>query len=1237
MSVVKLANVAIDTTQVTVLSSESLAAISLPAHLYCDGYGPEEIVSKDLSARTLTLADDWEGPNVTNGACRITTVPQSAAQTVAASQQQIASLTASAQQLLTRFAGVEAEYQQFMNDKFAALRAMSKGAVAFETLGELQLAGAPTTQGYDNDRVMAYVWNNPDTTKNGLYAWDDTLWVKAPTDANLDGRITAIETTFDTTDGLTANIGFDPFFELTGDNRLLGGFAHWVSVGGQYQAQTHSPYPYKTLQTSTGFIDRQYDLPVVGVGVGETLSLRVLAHFLSSNTRVSAYIRDASSNNLASSFAYPGGGLQDVHLLIAVPSHLATTLLIRAENQDGDNDIELIATAIGIGPVKPSFSQSNVPKVYLDALTSAATLPFANENTPITAENVGEALSESVMLSTDRRKLNLLPDPFFRQLGAGIAVQGEYATVEQDLTVASVSHDFADSGYALHIPSGFDENVDRHISIHSLGLVEGEDITATVVIDGPDDMQLGLYFRASDNSVVGPAGTVTKTGAGIKILSRTIAVDQSIIDSAAYLQVRVLAPSTAYSNDNYILGCNLHHGAARGVQDYDATLDYQAIAAFAQQSGDFDNEDTPFAATSLQAAVVEALAIANNDALLNMLPDPFLRQYDAGFDVQGDYPTINQAVTLVEQPLSPFDAKAIYIGAGTTDFLDRNVAFNALGLSEGDELTVCVGVIGDDRPKIAAYFRDSADNVLGSAITTNVTVDGYTVMHATYIVSSSQVAASYVQLRFLPPNGGFTHDAWVCGWGMYKGGFAGLADYDASKDRQVLFGVQASQSTADASLTPTIILPELLPVLHGSDTEANLYFGNCLQDTDPTHFVDVDAAYGKQLAECWRIKAGSDDSVSDGVDFQLNLTVTDGAQTELAATQTEVNVVSPSSTAIRLLAIGDSITRDGRYVEHAVEQLITAQTLGTRKYDYNDFAVEGRGGWTLSNYVTRFEQRTLPDSPFLFPTNVAGDLYFGNTATWLRAMNEPTNYHFEGFQLIAKDWDENGVYQYDATTGFRLNPPTGAVMFDGEDTRVFYEFDGASWQVMATQPTGAAFDVSKYLTRYASAFSAGEPTHISILSGPNEFQNDADGDISNSQFASYQANIDTIIGAVHAHNPAIKIMICTSLPGASQDGASTWNGSGTSSAKYNDLIKQLNARVLAAYDNATQRANNVFIAPMHTCIDVAASFPTQTQTRNKYSTELITRQTDLLHPNAFGHQQMGDCLAATISLAEVLS
>lgn len=340
----------------------------------------------------------------------------------------------------------------------------------------------------------------------------------------------------------------------------------------------------------------------------------------------------------------------------------------------------------------------------------------------------------------------------------------------------------------------------------------------------------------------------------------------------------------------------------------------------------------------------------------------------------------------------------------------------------------------------------------------------------------------------------------------------------------------------------------------------------------------------------------------------LTVTVSDRAA-EQVATKTVSVVVNDTTltTPCRLLPIGDSITRTGAFASTAAT-ILGGTTVGTREVDgvLND----GRGGWKMADYAADIGNTADVDSPFLFPTGVAAERFVGNTEAW-RQIVDPVaglEYAFSGFQRIARPgFASSGAFLYDST-GYPVTPVSGDVVIDptrsaGDKWRTY---NGSAWVALADQTVEVNF--SKYMTRYAAAFSGGDPTAISIMLGTNDFY----AGIDDAAFATFAARLDTLITSIRVWSGTVPIAVCIPPVGGHQD---DWATAQTHKFEYEDRMFAFSELMRAQYDTDAARTNKVFLTSFLGCVDDEDFTPSGT-----------------VHPGE-GHTTMGAVLAGTLAHA----
>lgn len=455
-----------------------------------------------------------------------------------------------------------------------------------------------------------------------------------------------------------------------------------------------------------------------------------------------------------------------------------------------------------------------------------------------------------------------------------------------------------------------------------------------------------------------------------------------------------------------------------------------------------------------------------------------------------------------------------------------------------------------------------------------------------------------------------------------------------------------------AQVCDGIVLPSQTYCVAGTSADveqANLYFSNMLMGYFADKRIDITGTYGRQFGDFWRIEPGSGKAhygIGTG-SFTLTVSVKNYDRRVLLQKSTAVTVFAKAVAAVdaeRLLWIGDSLTRNGLFLNHAAGKCGTT-LQGGRHFATDPAGLnrEGRGGWTLLHYLSYFARADGLDSPFMFPDGVAGATYRGNVVFWRNAVKtgrtEAEEYNFGGFEKLARGWADSGPFIYDTATGYPLSPQVGWVVYDPAQAAGarFREWSGTAWVASAAQPSTWSFDFGKYLARFPELFSAGAPNRVGLLLGANDFQ-----DVDEVDSGTFIGRLQTIITAVRAAIPAVHVIIGLPTVGGPQDGFGLLKGCGQTAYGYTRNMQQLASALLATFDTASMRAGRTWIANFTGVVDPVYGFQTNAEQPNKYSTRSVLRCPDPIHPTpnnpptagtdgeGVGQFQMGDCLAGTL-------
>lgn len=429
-------------------------------------------------------------------------------------------------------------------------------------------------------------------------------------------------------------------------------------------------------------------------------------------------------------------------------------------------------------------------------------------------------------------------------------------------------------------------------------------------------------------------------------------------------------------------------------------------------------------------------------------------------------------------------------------------------------------------------------------------------------------------------------------------------------------------------LMDELILPRNLYILKGDSTELSrltLYYRNLVLSPHKDYSLQTSSPFGRSVLGRWFYESVVSGEALPTSAFDVDFSLTTPTSSLNKTISVEV-VDTTDETPVRLLAIGDSLTRMGGYIERVQNLLPNVESVGTITYAGETIAREGRGGWTFKKYFNFIGSSDYLDSPFIFPTSVSGSHYKGNTADWKKICTANlSDTAYSGLQKMARGWKDTGDYLYDEKGYFKY-PSIGDVMVDPSlpEGSKWIEWNGTSWVPLKSQPTEFEVNFTKYMERFSAAYASGAPTHLSILLGANDFGT-YDTLMDMPGFLSY---LDQFIASVHAYDPSIKVIICTPTLAPNQN---LLTGDTSNYTRFNRNMKLATYYLLKTYDNDESLEKNIYIAPMTLTLDTTNGFD-YTTTQKEVNGVVTTHVTasNSIHPNDYGNVLMGNTLAAVI-------
>ena len=238
-----------------------------------------------------------------------------------------------------------------------------------------------------------------------------------------------------------------------------------------------------------------------------------------------------------------------------------------------------------------------------------------------------------------------------------------------------------------------------------------------------------------------------------------------------------------------------------------------------------------------------------------------------------------------------------------------------------------------------------------------------------------------------------------------------LANTTTSSDREVLLQAMiASNPLHEHEISmDELLLPRTLYTLDSTsafNSRLTLYHRNMVLSPTTNYTLATSSIIGSHALGRWFYDSPMANPYAQFDPFNLQVTLS----TTYCGINKNISVETigfENTTPVRLLAIGDSITRMGGYVKQVQDILPNVTTVGTITYANEDIAREGRGGWTLKKYFTYIGSSEYLDSPFLFPTTISGGQYKGNTSDWKKVISVGSeDITYGGLQKIARGRSE---------------------------------------------------------------------------------------------------------------------------------------------------------------------------------------------------------------------------------------
>ncbi|HFQ7694145.1 TPA: SGNH/GDSL hydrolase family protein [Klebsiella pneumoniae] len=357
--------------------------------------------------------------------------------------------------------------------------------------------------------------------------------------------------------GTPDNLVYDPFGEMLAvrpKQGLPAGVVDATSYAGTLIPNSaNSPWGKTGIQNTSGVgADRIISLSSMGVKPGDTITVRLAAWFASTGGTFQVFCRNASGVLSSATIAASASGFNDGSTTLTIPAS-TTYLTLRAS---GAMVKELVAIGVAFGRSRPEFIYGSLPAEYS---------------------------------GYQRQQINLWPDPWYRRYECGeTCIDGWGPAQVAGVSLPAYVADYSGSPFlrkkSLIIPVGGGQT-DINISAKRLGLRAGDSLTVALGVVSSQAINVAAYFRTASGTVISDSSSqlFQFPTQQYQTLVRTIAITQTIVDTAGYLQIRLMNGQTVGAAGVYVVARGLFVGNGSPVlsdDTYRQDVDYTTSRAF---------------------------------------------------------------------------------------------------------------------------------------------------------------------------------------------------------------------------------------------------------------------------------------------------------------------------------------------------------------------------------------------------------------------------------------------------------------------------------------------------------------------------------------------------------------------------------------------------------------------------------------------------------------------------------
>lgn len=311
--------------------------------------------------------------------------------------------------------------------------------------------------------------------------------------------------------------------------------------------------------------------------------------------------------------------------------------------------------------------------------------------------------------------------------------------------------------------------------------------------------------------------------------------------------------------------------------------------------------------------------------------------------------------------------------------------------------------------------------------------------------------------------------------------------------------------------------------------------------------------------------------------------------------------------------IGDSLVNAGfitqRLLDIAVNDVMKVSLIGTRGTGLNKH--EGRGGWKIADYAGAGQSN--------YKFTVSG-------VTTSPAINS-TTYTYSGRTFLMQEVSISGGSGYvvaSLTSGSAPTLGASGILTKansgvGDATIAFSDIEA-----LPTNPFWNTSTSQLDFANYLSYNSLATPDYVFIQLGVNDVfgltSNKAVEDFTVTAFVQ----LDSIITAIKTAMPSAKIAVVAPPVGANQDAFGTSYGCGQTAWRYRRNLVTYNKKLYTYYSG--KEAQGTYVIGSGVGVDTENNFPTVATTINSHNSTTIQAQSNGVHPDTSGYNQISDGL-----------